>query len=212
MHCDVIACRVSQEGDFWRSGLPSPSAGRWATHSQSLKCWESVLGGLWVNLEWGLPGSLYVGAMWLPECGYSPRSLLQLEHATLVCFWNKWDEVECLQTAALVHFPYLGAPPAMLSTSLFVQKSILENSSALFQSRCRSHSTPAYLRKLRLNLSPVNGKTWLYPCLWRGTSHPTHGCCRPGYFFASRVQTELSVLSHNGHGHLFLMFSNRQVA
>lgn len=37
MPCDAIACLVSQEGDFWRSGLPSPSAGRGPTHSQSLE-------------------------------------------------------------------------------------------------------------------------------------------------------------------------------
>lgn len=72
-----------------------------------------------------------------------------------------------------VHFPYLGAPPAMLSTSLFVQTLILENSSVLFQSRCRSHSTPAYLSfgwichqsMARLDSIPAYGGALLTGCM-----------------------------------------------
>lgn len=53
---------------------------------------ESWMGFTRVPLCW----SNATARMWS-----SSPSLLQFEHAVLVCCWNKRDEVECLQTAAL---------------------------------------------------------------------------------------------------------------
>lgn len=52
---------------------------------------ESRMGFTRVPLCW----SNATARMWS-----SSPSLLQFEHAVLVCCWNKRDEVECLQTAA----------------------------------------------------------------------------------------------------------------
>lgn len=72
-------------------------------------------------------------------------------------------------------FPVLGAPPTLLSSSLFVKKSILGNSSVLFQSRCRSHTPPlptserlgwiCHQSMARLDSIPAYGGALLTGCM-----------------------------------------------